>query len=356
METSTPSRVALSKQLTGPPKYHVIVDGHNLSYRVAAKLSLSFKGQDTSILFGALQSIRSFIGPSVRALTVCWDGGRSAFRRKLFPEYKSRRSERDTDFFPDNMHDQIREVMRLLSYLGVRQYRFDGVEGDDAIYWLAREADVPPTIVVSTDNDFLQMVTNRISVFNPSSQMLNTLSSMEGQGWTPDSFLLFKIVGGDHSDGIPGVPGVGEVTAKALATEFGSFFDLMHRLDQVRSDANGNTDRSIGPIKAGHKRGQSLKESMSLLRRNRKLIDLWWFWQYHHQHSFGMELSKVYSSHSEYAPNEFLQRVRKHGLKSITDDFSTWIVPFRKLLVYNSVDLGRAFKAPKRGRPRKDDE
>jgi DNA polymerase-1 len=239
------------KKLTGeihsPGKEFVerllIIDGHAYAYRAfhAIRELRSPGGQPTNAIFGfvkMLAKMRQAVQPT--HLIVVWDGGLSAERISLLPEYKAQRPS-----MPDDLSPQLDEITGYLSAAGVASYCGDGVEADDYIACLARRAaEAGMTVVIaSSDKDFMQLVSPRIGLFNPNDKSEAI--------WTDEQVR-------DSVDNIPGVPGVGPKTAADLLKRFGSVSVLFGRLDEVKSD----------------KLRAALRGSAEAVLRNQKMVRL----------------------------------------------------------------------------------
>jgi len=139
---------------------------------------------------------------------------------------------------PDDLALQLPKLKEVLHALRVATAEFPRYEADDAIASLtarAAERDIR-TVIVTTDKDLLQLVDAKTSVWNPSKEVTIDPANVEeyfgvGAGAVVDVLALW----GDPSDNVPGVPGIGEKTAKALVREFGSLDGLLAQLDEVKN-------------------------------------------------------------------------------------------------------------------------
>lgn len=184
-------------------------------------------GRPTGALFGVANRVREAVErfkPS--RVLVCWDGGRSSWRRAVFAGYKDRpRSESSPDLA--ECFAQRDDLKALLAVLGCDQVEVAGVEADDVIAYYAVAADAPFTwvgcVILSSDRDFYQLVGERVSVY---------LGALPGKGRTvehvtlgtfreatvsarlpsgvadPGEWAAYRVVNGDASDRIPGVTGL----------------------------------------------------------------------------------------------------------------------------------------------------
>jgi DNA polymerase-1 len=139
---------------------------------------------------------------------------------------------------PDDLVVQVPKLRELLAALRVATAEFPKYEADDAIASLAAQAAEKGlrTVVVTTDKDLLQIVDAATSLWNPSKERAIEAADVgDFFGVEPDRVVDVLALWGDPSDNVPGVPGIGEKTAKALIREFGSLDALLARLDQVKN-------------------------------------------------------------------------------------------------------------------------
>ncbi len=239
----------------------LIVDGHAYAYRAfhAIRDLRGPEGRPTNAIYGfvkMLEKMRSALEPA--HLMVVWDGGLSAGRMAALPEYKAQRPE-----MPEALRPQLDEITSYLAAAGVASFRGDGVEADDYIACLARQAaDAGWNVVIaSSDKDFMQLVSARIGLLNPNdkSGTIWTHEQVRARaGVEPEQVADWLALMGDAVDNIPGVPGVGPKTAADLLKQFGSVTALFSRLAEVKSE----------------KLRVALQVSADAVRRNLKLVQL----------------------------------------------------------------------------------
>ena len=217
----------------------MIVDGHAYAYRAfhAIRELRGPDGRPTNAIYGfvkMLEKMRLALKPEY--LMVVWDGGLSAERMTVLPEYKAHRPE-----MPDDLRPQFDEIANYLTAAGIASYRGDGVEADDYIACLARKAaengwDV---VIASSDKDFMQLVSARIGLLNPNDKtgaVWTREQVVAKAGVEPKQVADWLALMGDAVDNIPGVPGVGPKTAAELVKQFGSVAALFERLTEVKSE------------------------------------------------------------------------------------------------------------------------
>ena len=239
----------------------LIVDGHAYAYRAfhAIRGLRSPSGAPTNAIYGfvkMLGKMRAAIAPT--HLMVVWDGGLSAARTAVLPEYKAQRPE-----MPGDLKPQLDEIVSYLKAAGVASFCRDGVEADDYIACLARRAADAgmAAVIASSDKDFMQLVSARVGLLNPNdkSETVWTDDQVRAKaGVEPSQIVDWLSLMGDSVDNIPGVPGIGPKTAAGLLNQFGSVAELFRRLDEVKSE----------------KVRGALRGSADAVRRNRELVRL----------------------------------------------------------------------------------
>ena len=239
----------------------LIVDGHAYAYRAFHAISdlRSPAGQPTNAIYGfvkMLGKMRVAIEPT--HLIVVWDGGLSAERTAVLPEYKAQRPP-----MPDDLRPQLDEMAGYLKAAGVASFCRAGVEADDYIACLARHASGAgmAVVIASSDKDFMQLVSARVGLLNPGdkSGMVWTDEQVRAKaGVEPSQIVDWLSLTGDSVDNIPGVPGVGPKTAAEWLKQFGSVAALFERLDEVKSE----------------KLRTALRAAAAAVRRNRELVRL----------------------------------------------------------------------------------
>jgi len=247
-----------------------LIDGSGFVFRAYHALPplTTSKGVPTNAVLGFTNMLLRALkvhAPTHVALVL--DVSRKSFRTELDATYKAHRPPAPPDLVPQL--PLVREVARALNVAVLEQ---EGFEADDIIATLAAHARGHgwEVVVVTGDKDFAQLVDDRVKLFDP-------MSEARGQGgWTgpaevekkmgvrPDQVIEYQALLGDKVDNVPGVPGVGEVTAGALIRHFGSVEAMLARPGEIP-----------GAVARG---GEKLKEKIlahaDRLRLNRKLVTL----------------------------------------------------------------------------------
>ena len=247
--------------LSQPRFRFLIIDGHAYAYRAfyAIRHLNSPTGAPTNAIYGfvkMLAKMRSRIQPT--HLVVIWDGGLAAERMEALPAYKAQRPP-----VPPDLDAQIEDIHTFLRASRIPSLHRDGVEADDWIAALAKQAAATgaEVVIASSDKDFMQLVSERIGILNPndkSETIWNRDQVVTKTGVTPEQLVDWLSLIGDAVDNIPGIAGVGPKTATDLLRQFGSIDLMLERLAEIKSD----------------KLRQALTEGARLLRRNQTLIRL----------------------------------------------------------------------------------
>jgi DNA polymerase-1 len=199
------------------------VDGNNLLYRAYYKFRglTSPGGKPTSCIYGfpfILKSVISKFNPDF--VYVVFDGGRDRHRIKIHPEYKKREQKLGFDY--EDFKKQKEEVMALCTRLNCQVIFKQDMEADDLIYLLTRRLE-GKKLILSSDKDFNQLLSNGVEIYNPSKEVKVTLKSIERHfGYTAEQTVDYLILTGDKSDNIPGYPGIGEKRAMGFLKEYSS--------------------------------------------------------------------------------------------------------------------------------------
>ena len=217
----------------------LIVDGHHYAYRsfYAIRAMNAPDGFPTNALYGfinAMRRMRARVAPT--HIAVIWDGGLDDERTEALPEYKAER-----DPMPDDLELQLDALDEWLEAAEMHSWCHEGVEADDVIGTLTRQAEAAgvPVVIASSDKDFFQLINPNVHLLNPNDKT-DTLWQAEQvrakTGVEPSQIIDWLSLVGDAVDGIPGVRGVGPKTATKLLLEYGTAENLYSNLDSVKPD------------------------------------------------------------------------------------------------------------------------
>lgn len=212
----------------------ILVDGSSYLYRAFHALPpLSTSGgQPTGAVRGVVSMLRKLLADyQPDHMAVVFDAKGKTFRDELFEQYKAQRPP-----MPDELRQQVEPLFEVIRAMGLPLIVEDGVEADDVIGTLARQASSEgQAVVISTgDKDMAQLVDEYITLVNTmSGTVLDPEGVVEKFGIGPELIIDFLALMGDKIDNIPGVPGVGEKTAVALLQGIGSLQQIYDHLDRV---------------------------------------------------------------------------------------------------------------------------
>ncbi|MGI2098314.1 DNA polymerase I [Shewanella glacialipiscicola] len=212
----------------------VLVDGSSYLYRAyyAPPHLTNSKGEATGAVYGVVNMLRSLLTryqPS--HIAVIFDAKGKTFRNDMYSEYKAQRPP-----MPDDLRSQIEPLHRIIRALGLPLISISGVEADDVIGTIARQASLESrAVLISTgDKDMAQLVDENVTLINT---MTDTIMGPEEVatkfGVGPDRIIDLLALMGDKADNIPGLPGVGEKTALAMLTGAGSVSNLLAEPEKV---------------------------------------------------------------------------------------------------------------------------
>lgn len=236
----------------------VLIDGHSILNRAFYGIPLlsNAKGLHTNAVYGFLNILFKILEEEKpEYLAVAFDVSAPTFRHEMYREYKGTRKP-----MPEELREQVPLMKQVLTAMGVKICEQAGLEADDILGTLARtgEREGIDVSLVSGDRDLLQIATERIKIRIPKTKGARTEIEdyyaedvKAAYGVTPIQFIELKALMGDTADNIPGVPKVGQKTAEALMTEYGSIDRIYENLENITK--------------------KSIRES---LRENRGLADL----------------------------------------------------------------------------------
>ncbi|MBC5838582.1 DNA polymerase I [Flavobacterium muglaense] len=199
---------------------------------------INSKGMDTSAIMGFMNSLMDVIKrEKPDHLAVAFDKGGSALRNELFPEYKANR-----DATPEAIKIAVPYIQALLNAMHIPIIEVAGYEADDLIGTIAKQAEKEnyKVFMMTPDKDFAQLVSENIFMYKPARMgngieiwgVPEVLAKFEIE--RPEQVIDFLGMMGDAADNIPGLPGVGEVTAKKLLKEFGTMENLLANTDKLK--------------------------------------------------------------------------------------------------------------------------
>lgn len=242
----------------------MLMDGHSLAYRaffaLPAENFTTATGQPTNAIYGFASMLANTLRDEAPThFAVAFDVSRKTWRSAEFTEYKANRSAT-----PDEFKGQVELIGELLDAMGAQRFAVDGFEADDIIATLATQAETAgfEVLIVTGDRDSFQLVSDHTTVLYPTKGVSELTrftpeKVFEKYGLTPAQYPDFAALRGDPSDNLPGIPGVGEKTAAKWINQFGSFAELVERVEEVKGKA-----------------GQNLRDHLESVKLNRRLTEL----------------------------------------------------------------------------------
>ncbi|MCI9596307.1 MAG: DNA polymerase I [Firmicutes bacterium] len=219
----------------------VIIDGNSLinrAYYAVQRPMITKEGIYTHGIYGFLNMLTKILKDHDPGyLTVAFDLKAPTFRHLEYKEYKAGRKK-----MPLELAMQLPLLKDIMSAMNIKILEMEGFEADDIIGTVAREAEEQglEPLIITGDKDELQLATDvtkvlitrrGISQFD----LYDKQAMIDKYGFTPTQFIDFKGLMGDQSDNIPGLPGVGEKTARKLILEYGSVENLLASTESISS-------------------------------------------------------------------------------------------------------------------------
>ena len=242
----------------------LLIDGHSMAYRaffaLPAENFTTAQGQHTNAIYGFATMLLSLLSTEKPThVAVAFDVSRKTFRSEIFPEYKANRAKT-----PNEFRSQMSYLHELVTAFGITTFEVEGFEADDIIATISKQAEREnaEVFICTGDRDSFQLVNEKTTVLYPK-RGVSDLTRMtpevvqEKYGMSPEQYPDFAALRGDPSDNLPSVPGVGEKTAAKWIVEYGSLHELIANIDKL-----------------GGKVGQSLRDSVNDVIRNRELTQL----------------------------------------------------------------------------------
>jgi DNA polymerase-1 len=203
------------------------------AYHAIRGLSTS-AGLPTNAVFGFTRMLIKLLQDwSPEYIALCFDSKGKTFRHEMYPDYKATRPP-----MPEDMRVQLSYIREVSDAFRIPVIELPGFEADDLIGTLAARAEKAgfSVVMVTGDKDFIQLVTDAVSIWDPMKDKVTTLEQVR-KTFELDPGQIIDVMGfsGDTSDNVPGVPGIGPKTALSLIQTFGSMAQVYERIDEVAS-------------------------------------------------------------------------------------------------------------------------
>lgn len=214
-----------------------LIDGNSYVYRAyyAIRGLSTSNGLPTNAIYGFTNMLLKIIREKKPdGIIVSFDSPVPTERHRIYEEYKAHRPET-----PGDLIEQLPYIRRMISAFNIRIFEVPGYEADDILGTIAKKAESEEieVFIVTGDKDMLQLVDDRVKVYDPmKDKVLDEESIRERFGVGAERITEFMALTGDAVDNIPGIKGIGEKTAKELLAEFESIDDLLKNTDRIKKD------------------------------------------------------------------------------------------------------------------------
>lgn len=216
-----------------------LVDGHSYLYRAfyATPHLSNSRGVPTNAIYAFVSMIRKLVdSEKPDTLIVVFDSRGPSFREEISREYKAQRPA-----MPDNLSLQVPFVKQIIDAMGLPVVEKEGFEADDIIATITdhlKTKDDVMTFIVTGDKDMMQLVGDRVRILDSMKNVvIGEKEVIEKFGVPPRNVVDYLSLCGDTSDNIPGVPGIGEKTARELVSSLGSVEEIYARIDEIKRKA-----------------------------------------------------------------------------------------------------------------------
>lgn len=219
----------------------LLLDSNSLMHRAyhAVPNLKTGKGLYTGAIYGFL-SIFLRLVKEVKPthIAAAFDLHGPTFRHEMYKEYKATRKPMD-----EELRQQVEPLKELITLMGIKIVSLQGYEGDDILGTLSKRFD-DDCVIVTGDRDSFQLVSPTTKVYwtkkGVSDIEIYDEERLLQDGFTVEQFIDYKALRGDTSDNVPGIPGVGEKTAKQLLEQYGSLDAILEHADEIKGKLGQN--------------------------------------------------------------------------------------------------------------------
>ncbi len=224
---------------TSPPaprKRVFLVDGNSYLYRAfyATPHLSNSKGMPTNAVYAFISMMKKLAAAeNPDTLVIVFDSKAPSFREEISKAYKAQRPP-----MPDNLSIQIPFVKKVIEAMGIPILEMEGFEADDIIgtivHGLKEHGDVE-TYIVTSDKDMIQLLSEKVFIYDSmKNRLIGEKEAEEKFGIKPSLMVDYLALCGDASDNIPGVPGIGDKTARELVNSFGPIDAIYDNIEKVK--------------------------------------------------------------------------------------------------------------------------
>jgi len=214
-----------------------LIDAHAICYRsfFAIKELRNTKGQATNAVYGFVAALKKILREyQPQYLAVCFDMKGKTLRQEKYAEYKIQRPA-----MPDDLISQIPIIKDIVAAYNLPVIEMEGYEADDIIATVARrfKDDDLEIVIVSDDKDMFQLVNDRVKILSSRQDgIMGMAQAQQVLGFNPRLIPDYLALAGDQVDNIPGVKGIGEVSAKNLLAQYGSLKEILNHADELKPE------------------------------------------------------------------------------------------------------------------------
>ncbi|PIY97576.1 MAG: DNA polymerase I, partial [Hydrogenophilales bacterium CG_4_10_14_0_8_um_filter_62_70] len=232
----------------------LLVDGSSYLYRAFHALPdlRNRDGLPTGAIYGVINMLRRLRKENPAAYVACvFDAKGKTFRSDIYPEYKAHRPP-----MPDDLVSQIEPLHEAVRALGWPILMIEGVEADDVIGTLTRQAEAMglSSIVSTGDKDLAQLVTPQVKLVNTmTNETLDPTAVVNKFGVPAERIVDYLTLVGDAVDNVPGVAKVGPKTAVKWLTEYGSLDNLIARAGEIKGAVGENLRHALDWLPTGRR-------------------------------------------------------------------------------------------------------
>ena len=211
-----------------------IIDGHSQLYQAYYAITglTTPKGQPINAVYGFTRMLRKIIKEDKPCyMAIAFDTKGPTFRHIEYKEYKSHRKPT-----PDDLVSQIPLLYDVINAYNIPLFAIQGFEADDIIGTISKKLSKEniECTIITIDKDMDQLIDKHIKIFNPrKKEIRDTEKLRKEKGIEPENVIDILALGGDSSDNIPGIPGIGYKTALKLIREWKSLENVISNVDKI---------------------------------------------------------------------------------------------------------------------------
>lgn len=217
-----------------------LIDSMGIAYRsyfaFAQNPLINSKGETTSAIYGFVNYLNKILDEQKPDyIAAVFDTDHPTFRHVAYKDYKATRNK-----MPDELASSLKYLKEVVKAFNVPVLELNGYEADDIMGTLARRAEKEKidTFLVTSDKDFMQLVSNRIKIYRPGKfgsddEIVGEEGVMAKFGVAPDQVIEMLGLIGDTADNIPGVPGIGPKTALPLVLKYKTIENILDNIDSI---------------------------------------------------------------------------------------------------------------------------